>query len=53
MAARKNKDGLSGGSLVSYREHNKIMNAKRKKAAKEAAAKATASAEVKTEDSAE
>ena len=38
--AKKNKDGLVGGSLVSESEHLEVMTQKRKKAAVEAKAKA-------------
>jgi len=38
--AKKNKDGLTGGSLVSEKDHLAVMTKKRKKLAVDAKAKA-------------
>ena len=47
--AKKNKDGLIGGELVSEKDHLKTITRKRKKAALDAKVKAEKAAEVAAE----
>ena len=47
--AKKNKDGLDGGSLVSEKDHLRVSNDHRKKASKLAKAKAEEAAKKEAE----